>query len=340
MGVIMAFTEPQDAPELGVFTGMGINSTAGRVRAANSRVGFTLTNTTTVSDITPVSGLSEGWFSVVIGFPTTLSTDQVLNTDILTLRLNTAVNLLSLRVTAQSGVGGTHTYAWRNHVNSTDNVFANAVSTSLGAVKVDIWFKIHASTGFIRIYHNRVLIYSFSGNTVISGGSTVNGLKIGRNTTSATATRQMVYSELLFSDESTIGSRVVTRPLSAFGATNNWTGAITNINSASDDDSTFITEDTVGGLFTATSAAVSALVGGDSIKALILNYRANQQASSPVTRIEPTVRSGGTDYPATAVLLTTTVAPYRHQWDTNPNTSAAWTLANINAAEVGFRAAA
>jgi len=338
MGVIMAFTEPQDAPELGVFTGMAINSTAGRVRAANSRVGFTLTNTTTVSDITPVSGLSEGWFSVVIGFPTTLSTDQVLNTDILTLRLNTAVNLLSLRVTAQAG--STHTYAWRNHVNSTDNVFANAVSVPLGAVKVDIWFKIDATTGFIKIYHDRVLIYSFSGNTVISGGSTVNGMKIGRNSTSATATRQMVFSELLFSDESTVGSRVVTRPLTAYGATNNWTGVITNINAATDADSTFITEDTVGGLFTATSAAVSALVAGDSIKTLILNYRANYEASSPVTRIEPTVRSGGTDYPATAVLLTTTVAPYRHQWDTNPNTSAAWTLANINAAEVGFRAAA
>lgn len=335
MAVIMAFTEPQDAPEIGIPTGLQIDTTASRVRSANSRLGFRFDTADTVHPITPDSGLSEGWFSVCIGFPTSIDTLQVTNTDIFTLRLNTSVSLLSLRVTNAGNT--THTYAWRNHVTGTDE--AAVTTTGLGVVKVDIWFKIHATTGFIRIFYNNVQVYSYSGNTVISGGSTVNGFQVRRNTT-GTSLRQMMYSELLFSDQSTVGSRVVTRPLNALGSVAQWTGAASDINDTSTVDTTFMSEATAGEVTTFTSAALGALAGGEFVSALILQFRANQEASSPVTRIEPLVRLSGINYVSTAILLTTTVTPYKQKWETNPATSNPWTIAEINAAEPGFRAAA
>lgn len=52
--------------------------------------------------------------------------------------------------------------------------------------------------------------------------------------------------------------------------------------------------------------------------------------------VAPEVRSGGTNYPGTAVTLTTSYAMYVSQWPTDPATGLPWTSAGIAAVEVGI----
>ena len=52
----------------------------------------------------------------------------------------------------------------------------------------------------------------------------------------------------------------------------------------------------------------------------------------PATRL----RSSTTDSDTTAVAATSSYAAYAKLYDTDPATSAAWTVANLNAAEVGM----
>lgn len=339
MAVIMAFNEHQDAPELGANADILVNTVAGRFRAGIARSGFRIVGTsTTVFNITPESGLSEGWFGFVVSFPTLITSAQIANSEVFSIRLNSGVTLASLRWGAITS--SAHTYLWRNHVNTEDFVFANAITNDFGTRKYDVWFRIHATTGFLRIYQDGVLIYSYSGNTVISGGTQVNGFQVRRNTTTTTASLQAVYSELLFSDETTVRSKVISRPFTAFGDVNTWAGALADINALDSVDTTFMSDSTAGDITTFASAAIPAVVAGESISAVILNFRANFEPTSPVTRIDPLARISGVNYFGTQRTLLNTVAPYSQRWALNPATGAAWTEAAVNALQLGFRSAA
>ncbi|HEY1292923.1 MAG TPA: hypothetical protein VGJ60_07590 [Chloroflexota bacterium] len=62
------------------------------------------------------------------------------------------------------------------------------------------------------------------------------------------------------------------------------------------------------------------------------------QAVDVGASLAPTIKSGTTINEAAASALTTTPAYVRTQYETDPNTSAAWTPAAVNAAEVGITA--
>jgi len=53
--------------------------------------------------------------------------------------------------------------------------------------------------------------------------------------------------------------------------------------------------------------------------------------------VMPTLYLNGTEYNGTMQSLTSSYAIYSHQWTTNPNTSAVWTISDINSLQAGVR---
>jgi hypothetical protein len=126
----------------------------------------------------------------------------------------------------------------------------------------------------------------------------------------------------------------------ANGTTNNWaigggSPAATNWQSVDenppDDATTFVDSATVGQIDRYTFPAVT----GSTVAAVVVNLRANisvagTRAIRAVTKSGSTLGDNGSD-----LSLTTTFGDYQGIFETDPNTSAAWAVAAVNAAEWG-----
>ena len=77
-----------------------------------------------------------------------------------------------------------------------------------------------------------------------------------------------------------------------------------------------------------------------SVKCVQLQARTKYEGSSAVTKLDLAVRSGGTNYFSADKTLTTSYTTESNLWETNPNTSTAWTETTVNAMEIGVKAKA
>lgn len=324
MTVYLAFNEHLDQPGLGVNAALVV---ATGITRAHVRSGFRITGANDF-DVPMDSAISEGWASVYWGHPTA-TTSYSTSRDNFSLKSAGGVIPLALRITAQG------TYPTVSVVN-----YANSTTTALWtgpSAKIDINFKIHASTGFFYVYVDGVLAYSFTGNTVVSGATSVSTIRIGGQNTSV-STAQVTWSEILVSDVPTIGSKVRSRAFSAAGAVNQFGGAVSDLSAANSPDTSYMTENTPNDILTMTSAAISALSSGEFISAVLMKFRANYEPGAAVTKLAPVARQGGTNYIASPISISNTVDEYSTMWATDPATGIAWTEAGVNAVELGFQA--
>lgn len=329
MAVHLAFNEHLDSPLVtSAPTNLAVATT--RLRS-HVRAGFYFPVISVSATAQTAAAITEGWISFYYGGVTT-------------------GNSSGQNIFAPRNAGGTASLFTLQHngndlgiklinPNDSSNTTLTAVGYGLN-YKFDFNFKINATTGFIYVYRDGVLIYSYTGNTTASSTlASVGQLWFGSTDLGATdINSQTIFSEVLVSDESTIGSKVITRPFTAFGDVNQWTGAIADINTSSSPDTTYMSETTNGEILTLASASIPTLGAGETVSAVFLNYRANYEPSSPVTKIAPLVRKSGTNYVGTPVSLINTVAAYQYKWEVDPATSAAWTEAGVNAIQLGFRA--
>lgn len=328
MTVYLAFNEHLDSP-LGA-NALLITDTV-KVRS-HVRAGFYIGDLSNQQTFTISAGaaLTEGWVSVYWGGRS--SSSVFTSRDIFSLILNNGSALCAIRYNATDGsLGGVVNFA---------NASANTQIWGTGGnKKIDINFKVHATTGFIYVYVDGVLMMSYTGNTVISASTSVTQLRFGNSANGGSlGTNTTSFSEVIVSDQPTIGSKVITRPFTAFGDVNQFAGAIANINAAASSDATFMSELTPTEILTLSSASIPTLAGGDVISAVFLNFRSNYEPSSPVTKFAPLVRKSGINYVSTAISLSNTVTPYQQRWDTDPATGSLWTEAGVNAIQLGFRA--
>ena len=94
----------------------------------------------------------------------------------------------------------------------------------------------------------------------------------------------------------------------------------------------YVGSNTVGqrDLYTLADVAV-AVSSINVVEAILLAQNSDAGGGS----IAPTIKSAATVNEATAIGLSTSPSYVRAQWETDPNTSAAWTIAAVNAAEAG-----
>lgn len=254
--------------------------------------------------------------------------------------------------------GGSNTLFWlgentTNHVgvsiDSTGKLFATRNGAQIGSASTDAiiagstWYHVEMKAviadagGSVQVWVNGVLWVNVTGADTRNGGSgIVNRVRIDPNANATTS-----YCDWVVWSGSTgpVGDcRVVSILPDAAGATTQMTptgGAnYLCVDEASDPngDSDYVSEDTAGQLDTYGFAAVG-LSG--TVKALQVNVWARKDDAGSRT-LAPVIRAGGTDYAGTAkAVLDTYTAVVKQVYEQNPNTSAAWTVAGIDAAEFG-----
>lgn len=142
-------------------------------------------------------------------------------------------------------------------------------------------------------------------------------------------------SQVIISDESTVGWRLVTRYPNGNGTSGDWTGTYADVDEIVSSDVDFVNSSTNGQVeqFTQTGPAIS----GYTIRAVGVYARAKCGGSGP-QNLQLSLRSSGTDYFSASQALNTGYAAYGNIWDTNPATSAAWLSTAIDALQPGVKA--
>jgi len=102
-----------------------------------------------------------------------------------------------------------------------------------------------------------------------------------------------------------------------------------------DDDTSYVSDNNTGDR---DSYHLDTLVGVGAVKGLQINQY-SRKFDSGSRSITPIIRRSGTTYSGTVQALSTSYVDHTQLYDTDPSTSAAWTVAGINAGEFGSEAA-
>lgn len=207
-----------------------------------------------------------------------------------------------------------------------------------GGIHIDFQIKT-GGTGFIRVFISQIMVFEFVGDVTINAGITHIQCRSFLDTSSA------FWSQFVVSDTTTLGARVAALALNATGTYTAWTGAFGNIDDSAAanggyDEADSITTNAIDTNFSANFVDLtSGQQGTRTIKALSIVSRGTIQASSTPTNLKHLLRSASTDYLSANLNPPTngTVKVMYTVYETDPATASPWTLANINAAQVGLR---
>lgn len=236
------------------------------------------------------------------------------------------------------------------------------VTTSTGAFRVDYWNGAAWITSFITgivwtngtidvldvhwtitATHLTVTVYvdeSEAGDgTVASVHDEAAAFQIG----GGSYTTGTFWSQFLVSDTNTIGAKVGSLRYTGAGNYTEWSGGYADVDETSIVDSTVIDTDVVDDKITFATNNISALPSSEYyIAGLWMNTRGRLGTDAP-TQITPIVRVDGTDYDSAYELDTLDQISYEASvncFPLNPDTGLLWELAEINAAEPGYKAIA
>lgn len=213
-------------------------------------------------------------------------------------------------------------------------VTSGAVLSSAGAY-IDIKIIVHASTGEIRIYKDGTEVLTYTGDTSIDNSSF--GRIHFKGQTGAT--KEMNISQVIVASENTVGWKLATLYATGNGANTAWTGDYTAIDEFPLNVSDYIESDTAGQVETYTASDIDAAYSTYNVKAVVIAARAANDSGSTITDLQFALRTGGTNYFSSNSGLTKDGTDYSVQqiWETNPNTTAVWTQAEVNGAEIGVK---
>lgn len=217
---------------------------------------------------------------------------------------STWVNL----VTSTSGAGGSRTrfdfHIFRNDTTGSAEVFYNSVSNG-AATNIDT--NLVAWTAIDRVE-------LFMDGT--SGGDT------------------WVISGLIIDTVSTLDAIFVQEVATGNGTNTAWTGDYTAIDEVGANSADAITSSTVGQIETFTGNINAIIDSGYDISSSVISANVENTGASNL-RLGLTYRSGGTNYSIGNSLVAPGITVVAKKADVDPNTSAAWTPANIESAEWG-----
>jgi hypothetical protein len=147
---------------------------------------------------------------------------------------------------------------------------------------------------------------------------------------SPTSTTNMMWSELLIQDTSTLGCAVQTLPPIAAGNTQAWSpNTVSNVNPTTINDTNFVGSATAAQISEWTLA--TALPGGSwTIGAVVQEARVSVGSTGPQHFGWEVRTSDGTDHTTgTIAPLVGSFANFQNVWATNPHTSAAWNAGEL-----------
>jgi hypothetical protein len=214
------------------------------------------------------------------------------------------------------------------------------VTFSVARFKIDIQFKMDDSAGYVRVYVNDTLIHEMTGDTIFTAATTLDTIELSSPCVVGLGSGQYDFSGLIIADEDTRSMVFHQGQATANGADTAWTGVYTDVTKLDRNDNTFIESGTAAQLETYVMDDVHTDLAAYVPRAVVLSTRTRRGATGP-QNMQGVVRQSGSDFTTSNISgINTAYGTRQAVMGTNPATSAAWTIAEINAAEFGVKSIA
>ncbi len=207
---------------------------------------------------------------------------------------------------------------------------------------VDIRAKLGTTLGEVEIWVDDVQLLSLTGqNTVYNAGQTdITNVQVGDNHTGG-ALRMYIDDWIIYTPGTRVGdTRIETLLPTSDASPNQGVPSTGTDHYAVVDEAQFNTSDYL------TMANVSgnkevfghgALAGTPAIIHAVAVKMISQKSDAGAFSLEPLVVSGGTEGDGASQTLSTVWGVQAAVFEQDPNTSAAWTYANVNSADIGYK---
>lgn len=342
------------------FTSVGtvaINTTASHRRASWSRCALQANDGDSYWDTGNVMSVASAWFHARVwmtGRTTNLTNASPLNRA--AIRIVDAAGITRLALiyfTSASNTPNTLATNWRFGKYTAAGTFTQLGSVLSGifasspaapdAIDIQVVNYATAGAGEVRIWINETLVYEVTGATLATdSNTTINGIRLAGCIAATDGNKfDLGYSEVIIADSDTRTRGLATLAPAANGNTVNWTtGGVSNINETPLDDVTLNDSASAGQIQQYTIGALPSGVYG--VEALIVSARAMAGSAGGPTKLDFGIRTNSIDYWSSDYTLAASLDNAQHIMATNPDTSAAFTTAEVGAAgfNIGMKSVA
>lgn len=268
--------------------------------------------------------LADGWFHASLYHGTTGSAGS-------SILIMHSVDALELNLYAPSST----TFQWQYHTGAAWVSFGTTFSMAQGLKDFDVHWTITGTGVAIEVYVDNELVHTAS--ATVAGLSAIAKIYFyGGSFTSGTA-----WSQMLVSDQNTVGAKVPRLNITADGTNTAWNNGYAEVAKTGINDVTYISSEVTDDVETFVMGDVT-VPSGYEIDGLWLNVRGRLASTAP-TAIKPAVRVGSTNYEGAYELPNLNENAYRGSvaaFKLNPATGSKWAAAAVNGAEIGLKAAA
>lgn len=208
---------------------------------------------------------------------------------------------------------------------------AGAFSTS-SLHKVDLQVISYGASATVNIYINAAVsaAVTYSGDVTAGGNTNLDGVALGY------MQGQALVSEIIVADSDTRLLSLATLAPNAAGDANAWTGAYTDVNTVSINDTTYVSNNTSGDDFQCNLSALP--TGNFQVLSTKIVARATKTASG-LTSVAVGVKTNATVNTPAAVAQQASWTTNETYYSTNPVTATNWTTTDINALQINLRSA-
>jgi hypothetical protein len=202
------------------------------------------------------------------------------------------------------------------------------------AQTIDMHIVSNSASGSIKLY--------IAGTERLDSGtinlSSYSGVAYVRTTGHSVVGTTTAFSQIVVANESTIGWRLKTAPVTGAGATTDWTGSYTEIDELAYSDADFINSATANQVELFSHATT--IPAGYTVRAVVVTARAKRGTTGP-QNLRLILRSGGTTYDnGSDLALDEGYGAFCAVWETDPATSADFTASSIASLQFGVKSIA
>lgn len=242
--------------------------------------------------------------------------------------------VLRLTATNNPGSGGWYMQYWNGSSWDSEGTLYNP---SAAGQHIDVECIIDGSSGRFAWYVGGTLIEELTGDTDLFGSSSIAYVSFYTYGNF----EDSYISEVVIADEDTRGMRVASIYPTGVGSTGAWTGAYTDVDETDADDADYIESGTASQVSTFAMSDLAAALDDMTVEAFIGSARIQTGAGGP-QNCQIALRTDSTDYYSSNLtgLTTSFKSAFQNVWETNPDTASEWTIAEIEAIELGLRSIA
>lgn len=255
-------------------------------------------------------------------------------------RADSDTSQIEMKVTAGGSAATDVTFYYRDGGGTLNSLGTVTIPTTANPNKfidqlneIDIYIKLHASSGIIQMYVNEYLYYNYSG-ALVTQHNVIDAVRFCSPSNTADSN---TISQVVVASEDTRGFKLKTLYPDGTGNSAYTTGNYADMDELTYNDTDFATIDTTNQVALSTFSDQN---GGDSskiVKAVNMTTRYEKTSSGAPSDLQLAVRVSSTNYFGPSLGATVGTHYANRLMELNPATTAAWTYSEINALEFGAK---